>query len=100
MKPQTKTKPAAKTTNESPEPPKTKAQSEEQNQIGFPNVGRKTVNKPTPPVTLQVCGNTIPVRNGKAGEGDPKVIRRRKQENLRRRGAKEGKEYSEEITRI
>lgn len=43
-------------------------------------------NQPKKPATLRVCGNTIPVTNGKAEEADPKVLRARRKAELKRRG--------------
>lgn len=74
--------------NESPAPPQA-------NQVGFPMVAppsRNERNQAKKPPVLRVCGNTIPVRNGRAGEADPKKIRAKKREQLKKRGLKEDEE--------
>ena len=90
----TKTKTKAKTQTEKPRT---------EDLIEFPNVqpsSRMARNLPHPPTTLRVCGNTIPVRSGKASEANPKVIRGRRREALKKRGEREGKTYSPDETRI
>jgi len=70
-------------------------ETEEQNKVGFPNVtppSRLARNQAKPPSTLRVCGNTIPVNDGKASEADPRKIRARKREYLKKRGLKEDEE--------
>lgn len=57
--------------------------------VDFPNVKPSSLserNEPPKPATLRVCGNVIPVIDGKAAEADPKKLRRRAQEAARRRG--------------
>lgn len=71
--------------------------------IEVPNVppaSRMERNRPHPPTTLQVCGTPIKVINGKAQEADPKVLRARRREALRKRGEREGKVYDVDETRI
>lgn len=46
--------------------------------VDFPNVAPPSLmerNLSKTPTSLRVCGNTIPVINGKAGESDPKKLR-------------------------
>lgn len=45
-------------------------------------------NRPKPPTVLTVCNNVIPVIDGKAAEADPKKLRVRQREKLRKRGLK------------
>lgn len=45
-------------------------------------------NQPRPPTTLRVCGNTVPVYDGKSAEADPKILRARKRAEMQRRGLK------------
>ena len=74
---------------------KTQTKTEKNNKIGFPNVppsSRSERNKPKKPVTLRVCGNTIPVRNGRAEESDPRELRRRRKALAKKRGLKEDEE--------
>ena len=52
---------------------------------GMPNVSPREGKLPARPKTLTVCGNTIPVRGGKAAEADPKVLRRRRRKAARDR---------------
>ena len=57
--------------------------------VSFPNVKPPALsqrNLPKPPTTLRVCGNVIPVVNGKAAESNPKVLRRKAIAAARRRG--------------
>lgn len=75
-----KTKAKTRTKVSAP-PPKTK--------VDFPNVKPSSLserNAPSKPTTLRVCGNVIPVINGKAAEANPKILRRRAKEAARRRG--------------
>lgn len=74
---------------------KTPAREPGNNEIGFPNVPPPSLserNQPKKPVTLRVCGNTIPVRNGRAGEADPVKIRRSRRAFAKNRGLKEHEE--------
>ena len=60
-------------------------------EVDFPNVAppsRSERNAPPTPTTLRVCGNTIPIINGKAAEADPKILRLRAMEAARRRGGR------------
>lgn len=87
-----KTKAKTTTKQTKNEPP---AQETGNNKIGFPNVKPSSLserNQPKKPVTLRVCGNTIPVRNGKAGESDPRELRRRRKALAKKRGLKEDEE--------
>ena len=73
--------------------------------IEFPNAAppstlKRGQPKSKPPTTLRVCGNTIPVRDGKVGESDPTILRERKNAELSRRGKKTGKPYDPDETRI
>lgn len=63
--------------------------------VDFPHVtppSRMARNRPSLPTTLRVCGNTVPVNDGKAGEANPKVLRRKRMEANKRRGLKEDEE--------
>ena len=79
------------------------AQTKKQTKIEVPNVAppsRMERNQPKSPTTLRVCGNPVKVVNGKAGEADPRILRARRKEALRKRGEKEGKTYLVDETRI
>ena len=70
---------------------KTGAGGEAKKEVNFPNVKPPSLserNMPPKPHTVRVCGNVIPVRNGIAGEADPKKLRRIAKEKARRRGEK------------
>ena len=57
--------------------------------VNFPNVKPPSLserNAPPKPTTIRVCGNVIPIINGKAAEADPRKLRRRAKEAARRRG--------------
>jgi len=59
--------------------------------VDFPNVSPPSLsqrNRSAPPATLRVCGNTIPVINGKAQEADSKVLAERRRAAAKRRGEK------------
>lgn len=56
------------------------------NKVGFPNVSPRLGNLPPKPTTIRVCGNVIPVVNGKATEADPKVLRRKAKAAAKQRG--------------
>ncbi len=68
---------------------KAKTKAKTKAKVSFPNVNPPALserNAPKKPTTLRVCGNVIPVIDGKAAESDPKKLRRRAQQAARRRG--------------
>lgn len=60
-----------------------KAELKDFNKIGFPSI-KTGKNKEKLPLVLRVCGNVVPVVNGKAQEGDPKKIRIIKNEQAKK----------------
>lgn len=67
----------------------TKKATAPKKKIGFPQVKPPSLekrNQPHSPITLQVCGNPVPVNDGIAAEADPKVLRRRAKAAAKRRG--------------
>lgn len=66
-----------------------KAKTKAKAKVSFPNVKPSSQNErnlPKKPTTLRVCGNVIPIINGKAAESNPKVLRRRAKAAAKARG--------------
>ncbi len=64
--------------------------------IDVPNVAPPSTmernRKKSRDMPIRCCGNTVPVKDGVAGEADPKKIRARKRAALKRRGLREDEE--------